>query len=107
MNGWILFAIAMVSLAAVLVAAALAAIAGWRLTKHAGRFAGDIASALEPTLRGANAAAAKAAGLGDAAQTLTNSLSRLQTTLARLNVLSDASQDGLAPWRTVRSYLGL
>jgi hypothetical protein len=107
MNGWILLAIGLVSLVAVLGSVAFVAVTGWRLAKHAGRFASDIGSALEPTLRGVDAAAAKAAGLGDAAQTLSDNLARLQTALARLNVLSNAGQEGLAPWRTVRSYLGL
>jgi hypothetical protein len=96
MNGWILLAIGLVSLVAVLGSVAFVAVTGWRLAKHAGRFASDIGSALEPTLRGV-----------DAAQTLSDNLARLQTALARLNVLSNAGQEGLAPWRTVRSYLGL
>ena len=107
MNGWVLFAIAMASLAAGLISLTIVAITGWRLVKHAGRFAGKVSRALEPTMRGANDAAAKAAELGATAQAISGDIARLKSGLARLDVLNDAGRDGVRLWRKARSYAGL
>jgi hypothetical protein len=106
MSGWVLFAIAMASLAATLIGLTIVVITGWRLAKHAGRLAGNVSHAMEPTLRGANGAAAKAAGLGASAHAMRGDLARLQSGLARLNVLNDAGRDGVRLWRKARSYVG-
>lgn len=107
MNGWILFGIAMASLAVVLAGLAVVVVAGWRLAKHGGRVAGDVSTALAPTMRGADRAAAQAAEIGAQAQTLTGQAARLQIAFARLGVLAQAFSDGLAPLRKLREYLGL
>ena len=107
MSGWILFAIAMVSLAAILIGLMIVVIVGLRLAKHGGRFVGNVSRATEPMMRGANEAAAKAAEIGAAAQTISANLARLQIARARLDVLNNALRDGLKPWRKARSYVGL
>ena len=106
MNGWVLFAIAMASLAAGLIGLMIIAITGWRLAKHAGRVAGNVSLALKPTMRGANDAAAKAAELGATAQAISGDLARLKSGLARLSVLDRAGKDGSRLWRRARSYVG-
>ena len=106
MNGWVLFAIAMASLAAALIGLAIVAITGWRLVKHAGRVAGNVSGALKPTMRGANDAAAKASGLGATAQAMKGDIARLQSGLARLSVLSGAGREGFRLWRKARAYVG-
>ena len=106
MSGWVLFAIAMASLAAVLIGLAIVVITGWRLAKHGGRLAGKVSSAMEPAMRGANDAAAKAAGLGATAQAISGDIARLRSGLARLNVLNNAGRDGVRLWRKARSYIG-
>lgn len=104
MNGWILFAVAMASVAAVVGALGFVALTGWRLFKHGRRVAADAMHALEPTLRGADQAAARAAGLAEAGQTLAEHAARLQVAFARLGVLAEATSDGLSPLRKVRDY---
>ena len=107
MNGWILFGIAMASLAAVLAGLATVALVGWRLAKHGMRVAGNVSNALAPAMRGADEAAARAAAIGAQAQTLAENAGRLQTAFARLNVLADAFNVGLAPLRKLKDYVGL
>lgn len=107
MNGWILFGVAMASLALVLAGLVVAGLAAWRLVKHGTRVAGDVSNALAPTLRGADEAAARAADLGARAQTLADQGGRLQAAFARLGVLADAFGDGLAPLRKLKEYVGL
>jgi hypothetical protein len=104
MNGGLLFAVALASAATVLGALGFVALKGWRLAKHAGRFAGDVTRALEPTLRGADRATTRVADLAAGAQVLAENAARLQVAFARLGVLGQAASEGLGPFRRVRDY---
>ena len=107
MSGWILLIIGLACLALVLAFLAWVGLKGWRTARHGmavSRSTGSLAGEV----------AAKAAGLevnvgqlqANADQLQVN-LVRLRASAERLRILSEAINEALGPYRSVRSFFGL
>lgn len=106
MDGWVLLAIGVASLALVCVTFAYLGYTAYRLVKagvHVTRTYGAIAAELTPK---AALAAERAARAGADAEQIATDLERLQASLERLRILADAWQEALLPYRKIRTYFG-
>ena len=106
MNGWILFGIGIASLAIIAFACAYLGLKGWRLAKHGvgvSRHIAPLAAELAGRADEAGRAAERLAGDG---ADLTADLERMQRSLQRLKILTDAWDDALRPLVRIAEYLG-
>jgi hypothetical protein len=106
MNGWILFGIGIASLAIIAFALAYLGLRGWRLAKHAIGVSRHIAPLAAELAGRADEAGRAAERLSADAADLTADLERMQRSLQRLKILTDAWDDAVAPIVRIAEYLG-
>ena len=106
MNGWILLGIGIASLAIIAFACAYLGLKGWRLAKHAIHVSRHVAP-LAAELAGRTDEAGRAAGrLSADGADLTADLERMQRSLRRLKILTDAWDGAMAPLVRIAEYVG-
>jgi len=106
MNGWILLGIGLVSLAIIGFACAYLGLKGWRLAKHGVGVSRHIAPLVAELAGRADEAGRAAERLAADGADLTADLDRMQRSLQRLKILTDAWDDALRPLVRIAEYLG-
>jgi hypothetical protein len=105
MDGWILLIIGLASLAVVLVALVSLGWRAYRLFRRGMAFSRTIAPYVAAIEASGRTLEVRTAQLERDAAALTASLDRLQLSVARLQVLAEAVNEGLAPYKRVRDYM--
>jgi len=105
MNGTVLLIILAVVVIGALVAAVPLAVRAWRLVRTGRRTQAELVPLADGLARRADLAAHKAAALGDKGQHLSERLTDLQGSVARVNVLVEAMRETSDRWSRVRRYV--
>jgi len=105
MNGWVLVGLLLLVVVGSLAACVPLGLHALRLLRTARRTQRELLPLVEGLARRADAAATKAAALGDKSQDLSERLADLQRTVARVTVLTQALRNASAPWQRLRRYL--
>jgi len=105
MNGWILLGLLVAVVIGTLAACVPLGLHALRLYRTARRAQREVLPLVDGLARRADAAATRAAALGDRGQDLSERLAELQRTVTRVGVLTDALRGASAPWLRLRRYL--
>ncbi len=106
MNGWILFGIGLVSLAIIGFALAYLGLKGWRLAKHGIGVSRHIAPLAAELAGRADEVGRATERLSANGADLAADLERMQRSLQRLRIITDAWDDAVAPLVRIAEYLG-
>src|SRR5664280_1514336 len=106
MNGWILLGIGLASLAIIGFALAYLGLKGWRLAKHGIGVSRHIAPLAAELAGRADEAGRAAERLSADGADLTADLERMQRSLQRLRIITDAWDDAIRPLVRMAEYLG-
>jgi hypothetical protein len=106
MNGWVLLVIGLASLGLVCFAFVYLGYTGYRLVKAGLRLTRTYGPPAAELAGKAAAATERAGQAGIYAEDIMASLARLQVSLQRLQIIAEAFQGALSPYRRLRSYLG-
>jgi hypothetical protein len=106
-NGLVVLTIGLCSFAVVCVAAAHFGIKAWRLAKRGLRISKVVIPLAEDLARKSEALVRVSYDLGLNGDQIAINLEKLDASMHRLQVVLQAFNDSLAPYRKVRDYLGM